>query len=92
METLRVKKLQRKKLNIPEEEFFERILLLFGPPTQEYEQYADRYLLGYRNWLKRSENGQKFMALVEGHGEARIRAVGYYIKYKRWYAQQRKTA
>ena len=78
----------RKWLNIPEEEFFERVLFLLGPPTDEFRKHESRYSLGISEWLKLDENGRKFRTLLEAHGEARTRGPKFYLRYSKWYHNQ----
>lgn len=80
---------RKKFLNIPDEEFFERVLFLWGPPTHEFVDYQDRFSRGIDNWLKNSMNGQKFMELVVAHGEAKTRAPKLYSRYMGWYGRER---
>lgn len=80
---------RRKFLSITEDEFFERVLLLWGPPTPEYTHYQDRFSRGIANWIKQTVNGRKFLELVTAHGEARTRAPNMYLKYMRWFSRER---
>ena len=80
---------RRKALNTSEEEFFERVLFLWGPPTPEFVNYQDQFSRGIANWLKRSANGQKFMELLVAHGEAKTRAPKMYSRYMGWYNRER---
>lgn len=78
---------RRKVLSIPEEDFFEVVLLLMGPPKREYFEFEgpNRFEYGLRAWVKYAPEGQKFMALVESYGEAKVRAAYTYKRYSSWH-------
>jgi hypothetical protein len=76
---------RRKVLSIPEEEFFDIVLLLMGPPKREaFDFQFNRFEYGVGAWVKHAPEGRKFMALLESYGEAKSRAGLTYKRYARW--------
>ena len=78
---------RRKVLTISEEEFFNVVLLLLGPPKREYFEFTipgSRFEYGIRAWVKYAPEGQKFMELIVTYGEAKVRASLIYKRFARW--------
>lgn len=87
---------RRKKLNIPEEQFFASLALVFGKPSRAAYSYVSHTMHAYNGypagglafWLKETDEGQFFTQCVANAGEAKTRAHRMFNKYHRWHLNQ----
>lgn len=82
----------KKGLTVDVETFFLAVSLKCGPPLQRYFDYVhplrgwkQQILRGIGVWVHNTDEGTKFMEVVTGFGEAKLRATHWYLKYARWY-------
>lgn len=86
----------RKKLNVPDEQFFMTCALVFGPPLpykpSEYittnPTVPHRFSQGFGFWLAETDMGKLWLKLVTEGGEAKARAGKLYYRYCQWYRKQ----
>ncbi len=82
----------RKKLQIPEEEFYLQCLVAVGTPNPHARDfYYGQWEKGTYSYLKHTPAGRAFVDLLTTHGEAKSRAARWYYGYVRWYANEEET-